>query len=428
MLGHKVSLISNYCYADMAQHEGLDFEPLDDPEQFKKFLRDSSLLNTPKGFIEYYDRYFLPNAVKEFGMIADRYVPGDTVIVTRSQPALAALLAGEKLRIPVVSVFLAPSFINTIPVFEELFDEVFGEKMNDIRCQLGLAARRPWRYWLASGHTGLGFWPSWFAPVDATWPTSFALTGFILPKADVSNSSRFLPPEFIDLVHKRGRPALITGGTGLFFGSELFSVCVEACRRAAIPAVVVTRHRQQLPAALPEGVLCYEHLPFEQVVPHVRAFIHHGGIGTASQAMAGGVPQIIMGTGSDRPENAGFLKHLGLAEYLPPAQWQPELVAEAITRVTSAELQKRCQEVAATLSAEHGIESACEAISRILTQTTTFEVSAQSVASAALDQAEVSKIPNGELRFMLERLSKDKRVVLEGWLQQRMSTGSRTRV
>jgi rhamnosyltransferase subunit B len=58
--------------------------------------------------------------------------------------------------------------------------------------------------------------------------------------------------------------------------------------------------------------------------------VHHGGIGTASQALAAGVPQLVMPLSHDQPDNARRLRGLGVARSLPPERFRGPAVAEAL--------------------------------------------------------------------------------------------------
>jgi UDP:flavonoid glycosyltransferase YjiC (YdhE family) len=58
--------------------------------------------------------------------------------------------------------------------------------------------------------------------------------------------------------------------------------------------------------------------------------VHHGGIGTMSQALAAGVPQLVMPMGHDQPDNARRLKLLGAGDALAPGQFTAERVAERL--------------------------------------------------------------------------------------------------
>jgi UDP:flavonoid glycosyltransferase YjiC (YdhE family) len=96
---------------------------------------------------------------------------------------------------------------------------------------------------------------------------------------------------------------------------------------------------------------------------HISAVIHHGGLGTLACAMAAGVPQLVLPKGADRPDNAARLQKLGVAEFLPPPNWRPELIAEALMRLVSSPMvAEKCRTVAERLSGKDGAEAACQVI------------------------------------------------------------------
>ena len=69
--------------------------------------------------------------------------------------------------------------------------------------------------------------------------------------------------------------------------------------------------------------------------------------------MRSATPQLALAVGSDRPDNAQRLQYLGIGEYIPPAQWKPERIAEALNRlVDSAAVHERCQETAQRICAD----------------------------------------------------------------------------
>jgi rhamnosyltransferase subunit B len=80
----------------------------------------------------------------------------------------------------------------------------------------------------------------------------------------------------------------------------------------------------------------------------VGAFVHHGGIGTLSQGLAAGVPQLIMPMGHDQPDNARRLVRLGAGDVLPPKRFTPERVAEKLRHlIRDAEIAAACARVKA---------------------------------------------------------------------------------
>jgi len=87
--------------------------------------------------------------------------------------------------------------------------------------------------------------------------------------------------------------------------------------------------REQLPAVLPAGALHVSHAPFSALLPRLSALVHHGGIGTSAQALAAGIPQLVVPFAHDQFDNAARLHRLGVAVRLrtqaPAAEWRDAL-------------------------------------------------------------------------------------------------------
>ena len=110
-----------------------------------------------------------------------------------------------------------------------------------------------------------------------------------MPRSCPSKSSRF---------YRRAlRLSVFTPGSGNQFGEKFFQAAVEAAGRLQRRAILFTRFPQQLPLQLPSGVISCAYAPFSRLLPRTAAVIHHGGVGTMSQALAAGVPQLIMPLG-----------------------------------------------------------------------------------------------------------------------------------
>src|SRR5262249_44084570 len=140
-----------------------------------------------------------------YEMIAERYVPGQTVVVAGTL-ALAARIAQEKLGVPLASVHLQPMVFRsaaqpaTLPGLflapwmprwythsiywtgdNFVIDPVVGPGLNAFRAELGLPPiRRIYDSWFHSPQLVLGLFPDWFAPPQPDWPPNLRLTGFPL--------------------------------------------------------------------------------------------------------------------------------------------------------------------------------------------------------------------------------------------------------
>ena len=86
------------------------------------------------------------------------------------------------------------------------------------------------------------------------------------------------------------------------------------------------------------------------------ALVHHGGIGTAAQAMAAGVPQLIMALAHDQYDNAARVTRLGIGDWLTPTWFTGGRVAKRLARLlASADTRGACRQVAERLAPRDGL-------------------------------------------------------------------------
>lgn len=138
---------------------------------------------------------------------------------------------------------------------------------------------------------------------------------------------------------------------------------------------MITQYENLVPDRLPGGVKWFKYLPFGKLFPYLGAAVHHGGIGTVSQAVAAGTPQVILAYGIDRPDNAARLKKLGVGVGLPLAQWKPVLIAEALSEVMTPVVRKRCQDLAQRVLKSGFATTVSEAIEEIVFNSEDFLIS-----------------------------------------------------
>lgn len=357
---HRVSLLTHSCFSNEALKAGLNFAAIDTPEESTRMIQDGPLLNTPRGLLSFLDRYILPKVLIEYELICKHYLPGDTVLVTRATPGFAARVASERLQAPLVGVFMAPANILGWQLFEQLVGAVIGPRLNDLRRTLGLQAIDRWAPWLRY-RNGIGLWPDWFCPVGMTWQADIRLVGFLLSDDPDQNAVG----DFHHQPFTNEKPTvLLTAGTGLFGGKDFFHLTVEACRIAGVRALLVSRHKELVPTKHRDDYLYFPSVPsLGALMPEMSAICHHGGMGTLGQAVAAGVPQLIIAAGGDRPDNAVRLERLGVAEFIGPQHRTPERVAVALRRlIGSGKVKQRCRDLAAQFRESSPLETACAVI------------------------------------------------------------------
>jgi hypothetical protein len=81
--------------------------------------------------------------------------------------------------------------------------------------------------------------------------------------------------------------------------------------------------------------------------------VNHGGIGTVSEAIFSGLPQLVLPYHVDRPLNASIVVKLGLGSALPASRWTPSAIAEQLTRLLEPKMRQTCQEFARTVPREN---------------------------------------------------------------------------
>ena len=138
-----------------------------------------------------------------------------------------------------------------------------------------------------------------------------------------------LPDDVREFLDAGPPPVAVTFGTGMMHARELFAEAVAACEQAGLRGMLLTRHPEQLPARLPTTVRQFAFAPFRELFPQCVAVVHHGGIGTTSQALAAGVPQLILPFAFDQPDNGVRVQELGVGAWFHPKRNCAGRIAEA---------------------------------------------------------------------------------------------------
>jgi rhamnosyltransferase subunit B len=422
--GHAVTLVTHAHYRAAAHEYELTLAPLDDVDDFDRLIDDSALFNSPGGIRELYLRHVLPTVSREYAAIRRSHAAagaqgdaGETVIVARCAPAIAARMAAVDLGVPLVLAYLAPSNVTTAPLLDELVTRVLRPHVAETMAAMGTHADRYFPRWTDAVATSIGLWPDWFGRLEpAAQAPSVTPTGFVLGDEAVDAAAS---------VAVDSDAVIVTPGTGAFFDASFVDVSVQACARLRRPAVIVTRHERLVPRPLPPGVSWQRYLPFHAALPRAAAIVHHGGIGTAAEALAAGLPQLVMGTGGDRRDNAGRLEQLGVAEYLPPARWSADDVHRALAPLLTDDVRRRCDD-ARRLVGSDGSGAAARSCEQLLAANGGAAPARATTDRESHDVAARSN-PRGTAPSIerMQALSPQRRSLLEQRLRER-ALGSRT--
>jgi UDP:flavonoid glycosyltransferase YjiC (YdhE family) len=381
--GHRVTLVTSGYFQALVERAGIEFVALGTREEFLLAVRDPDLWNPRRGF------QCVWRAVEqvfrdEYRIVAERYVPGETVALT-SCLGFGTRIAHEKLGVPLVNVHLQPAVLWSqydspqlgpmlagprVPrwlkrlqfwMAETFFvDRTVAPSANAFRRELGLPpVQRTMRWWHTGTHSVCLF-PEWYAPRQPDWPTELTLTEFPLwDERGVTD----VPAEAAEFVERFGPPIVFTPGSGMAQGERFFDEAVAACRILKRPGMLLTRFAEQIPGKLPGDVRHFDYVPFSELLPQAAAIVHHGGIGTTAQALRAGIPQLIMPMSHDQPDNAARVRRLGAGAWLQPSSFRGARVARTLQELLqSDEARRSCAAAAARFTGVEPFAKACDVI------------------------------------------------------------------
>lgn len=384
--GHEVRLFASESYAGHAA--GLPFTPVASVAETDAVLHDPRVTDS-RGGLALIGEAFAVALPRAFEAMRAEVVPGQTLAVG-STLSFATRLLKDALGVPTATVHLAPSVFRSVHQPPHLgphgllghlpaslqrsawwlmdrlvLDRLFTRPFNAYRRHLGLGpVDRLFDQWLHRADVTLGLFPPWFAPPQADWPVGLVCPGF--PLYD-NGEAHPLPAELEAFLAAGEPPVGFTSGTANATSHGFFAASAAACALSGRRGLLITKVGAQLPAPLPPGVMHVPYAPFSQLLPRLAAFVHHGGIGTTSQALRAGVPQLVRPMAYDQFDNAHHVQRLGVGARLLPAAYAPLAVAQALEHLIGDRTRHaRCAEVAALCRADgDAIPAACDAVLRL---------------------------------------------------------------
>ena len=389
--GHDVTLLTNPFFEDLARRYDLDFVGLGTRAAYAQFANHPNLFDPRKSLGVFVDTLLTPAIRTGYRRLCEGIRDADTVIVS-SISVLAARLVQEKHQVPNVTVHLTPmafksayemprnamfSFPDWLPIrLKRLYwwvadkavvDPMICPELNAFRKELGLPpARRILTRWGHSPQMVIGLFPPWYGTPQPDWPPQTRLTGF--PLFDEGQETE-LTAEARTFLEEGEPPIVFMPGSLMQDAEPFFRIAVRSCQDMGWRAILLSRYRNHLPGALPEGIQHFEYIPFGRLLPHAAAVVHHGGIGTCAQAMRAGVPQLLHPMAYDQYDNAWRIKRLGIGDWIVPKDWLTATVGTKLAGLTtSAAVRQRCQQVASRLSGTLPLVKTCELIEAALSR------------------------------------------------------------
>lgn len=377
--GHRVTLATNEHFAGLAAEHDVPFVVLGDEAGFQACIRHPDLWHPQRSFAHVVSS-MQPVMKRLYEIYVQQAANGPLVGIT-SCFGFGALLAQEKLQVPVITVHLQPSVIWSdyapptlagvrgprwfkslmFRIGERFFvDPVICPFLNAWRRELGLPPVSRIVRWWNSPLGVLCLFPEWFAPPQPDWPRPLMMADFPLwnPRADEP-----LEADVSAYLAAGEPPIAFTPGSSNVHGQRFFAAALEACQTLGRRGIFLTQYPEQLPAALPPGIAHFRYVPLDRLLPRCAAFVHHGGIGSMSQALLAGIPQVLMPLAHDQFDNAARVRKLGVGASLPEPRFTGRrLVAALQPLLNSRAVTDACRLAADRLSKRNGLSLAADAI------------------------------------------------------------------
>jgi rhamnosyltransferase subunit B len=387
-LGREVTFITHSYHAKLVDGSGLRFIGLGTVDEYLRMIADPDLWHPRKGFAALMATY---RDLLEQINDAIRSVPSQAPKVVVAHPFVVpgAAISRECGSIEsIVAAYLAPSNLRTlhdpltlgpmtvarwVPMNVRRALWRFGEKawvdpvavaqINAARKPLGLPQVDSLLTHIAgSADLSVTLFPAWFAAPVPDWPRPMISGDFPLREAQTDavfddNLSAFLAAG--------SRPLVFTPGTGNIHAADFFACALAAILRIGRRAIFLTGERAQVPFDLPESILWQPYVPLSALLPHAAVLIHHGGIGTTSEALRAGTPQLVTPFAWDQFDNGARVAALGAGRVTPVNRLRPRTLAASLeTLATSAAIHARCAQLAAHFDPRPDPAALCTEIDR----------------------------------------------------------------
>ena len=380
-------------YAQVAEAADLQVESVIPRARFDQLLGDPYIWKPIRGVLRILNQFaseFLP---LHDAVIRKHHRPGETVLVSHpldfasrihreldpSTPLVDVHLAPATLRVPSAPARLSPWWFEiTRPAWgvaasywfvdHLLLDPALRSSVGKYRKDAGLP--KVTRYvdtWQLSPDRILAMFPEWFAPPTKSVGEQLVHVGFPLDDRAVADETAMNDPRGASTQSPTDPPIIFTAGTAHFHCRQFFSRAVEACETLGRPGLLLSSHAQNIPKSLPPGVSHVNYAPLASVLRNASAIVHHGGIGTTSQAIAAGVPQIVRPNAFDQFDNATRVQQLGCGRWLRRDRDLTKVLREIVEDQPTA---RHCADLRARMSDESssGAVAAADQIVRTLSR------------------------------------------------------------
>ena len=382
--GHDVVISLAQPYQSVAAEAGLEVEPVFSQARFDELLGDPNVWKPIRGARTILGKVAMEFLPLHYDVIQRHFLPGETVLVSHPLDFASRIFREADVSVPLVDIHLAPCMLRTYgdpprmtpwwfevskpPWFVRtayamvdrlIVDPIIAKPINRFRRSVLTTdtlkpVHRIIEDWWLSPDKILAMYPDWFAPATLQYAPRLSHCGF--PCADMPQATERLPSD---------APVAFTAGTAHRHARKFFTQAVDACLRIGCPGLLLTTHPECLPDSLPSQVRAMGYTSFSDLFPRCVAVVHHGGVGTTSQCLAAGVPQLIRPLAFDQFDHANRMESLGVGRWLrgPFGRSRDTRMTEVLRDILQDEaMKRRANEIAQTMQGNNAIETAVDKI------------------------------------------------------------------
>ncbi|HEX4143732.1 MAG TPA: glycosyltransferase [Pirellulales bacterium] len=262
--------------------------------------------------------------------------------------------------------FLGPRFFRLAFQVGKRRVRPWSEPWHRLRSEVGLApAGDPFFDGAHSPRLVLALFSPLLASPQPDWPRQTVVTGFPL----YDRAAAGMPPELVRFLDDGPPPLVFTlGSAAVLDAGRFYSDSATAAQMLGRRAILLTGPGgQNCPSPLPPGVVVCDYAPFSELFPRAAAIVHHGGIGTTTQALRAGRPMLVMPYSYDQPDNAERVARLGVARVISRRSYNATRAAAGLDRLLSdSAYAARAAAIGARVRSEDGVKIACDALEAAL--------------------------------------------------------------
>ncbi|MEZ6091049.1 MAG: glycosyltransferase [Pirellulaceae bacterium] len=389
--GWRILFLTSEPYIPLAQAAGFETHCLVTAEEFEHFIGQPGLWSPIKGLRVVLGETAAQLIQPTLDLLSEHYRPGETILLTHPLDFGSRIFRDLHPEVPLIGTLLAPMAIRTPrqpakltgwsweiqrPAWlveasywaadRLLIARWLDRPINRVRQAIGLApVRSVLNNWYLSPDLVLGLYPEWFAADKEHWPDRLQCTGF--PLEDGAREMQRDTDSVLQAIRDRDPrpPVVFAPGTANRQASDFFRVAAEVCEALDVHGLLLTEFPEQLPDSLPANVHHERYLPFRTALRHCQAIVHHGGIGTTSQSLAAGIPQLLIPMAFDQFDNARRVEKLGCGKTLLHRKLSFKRMFERVRALLQdSAIKTRCLEIRERLINSTSVVDSVDAIER----------------------------------------------------------------